>query len=228
MLDSNFDSSIAAFIARFKFVLFIFDPSHCKLIFMWLLIIACNYNINTIEVDNTVKHYGWIIGLEDDKSLSNLKDLMISSIFIFLIVIFTIAFLFWCFWWDKFKIENHNKQDDSPKMYKWYKIYEAFRFSFYIRIFVQVLMTIVLISNPLCKHIFDKFLYFFNLMNIQNVVFERNSTTIGESSLIFIAPFIFILFVFIVWILSIKFDPLLPTKYYSVEFFSGVTSSRNK
>ena len=65
-------------------------------------------------------------------------------------------------------------------------------------------------------------------MNIQNVVFDGNSPTIGESSLIFIAPLILISFVVIVWMLSIKFDPLLPTKYYSVEFFSGVTSSRNK
>ena len=89
-------------------------------------------------------------------------------------------------------------------------------------------MTIVLISNPLCKHIFDKFLYFFNLMNIQNVVFDGNSTTIGESSLVVIAPLILISFVVSVWMLSIKFDPLLPTKYYSVEFFSGVSSNKNK
>ena len=151
MLDSNFDSNVAAFIARFKFVLFIFDPSHCKLIFLWLLIIACNYNINTIEVDNTVKHYGCLIGLDDNKPLNNLEHLLTNLAFVFSALILTNILMVWCLSWKCFRMENQNKEQYSPTMYKWSKIYEALKFSIYIRVFVQVLMTIVLISHPLCK-----------------------------------------------------------------------------
>ena len=61
-----------------------------------------------------------------------------------------------------------------------------------------------------------------------SIVFEGNSTTIEESAFIFISPLIFIALIIIVWVLSTKYDKSLPTKYYSVEFFSGVTSDKNK
>ena len=61
-----------------------------------------------------------------------------------------------------------------------------------------------------------------------SIVFEGNSTTIEESALIFISPLIFIVLIIIVWVLSMKYDTSLPTQYYSVEFFSGVTSDENR
>ena len=60
------------------------------------------------------------------------------------------------------------------------------------------------------------------------IVFEGNSTAIEESAFIFISPLIFIICIIVVWILSMKYDKSLPTQYYSVEFFSGVTSDKNR
>ena len=71
-----------------------------------------------------------------------------------------------------------------------------------------------------------------------NIVFDGNSTTLEESSFIFIAPLMLIAFIIAVWILSIsvvtvwmlsiRFNKSIPITYYSVEFFSGITSEKNK
>ena len=60
------------------------------------------------------------------------------------------------------------------------------------------------------------------------IVFDGNNTTIEESAVIFISPLIFIALIIIVWVLSMKYDTSLPTQYYSVEFFSGITSDENR
>ena len=88
-------------------------------------------------------------------------------------------------------------------------------------------MTVVLISHPLCKLNLDIVIFFISHMFI-HIVFEGNSTTLEESSFIFISPLIFIAFVIIIWVLSMKLDKSLPTKSYTVEFFSGVNSDKNK
>ena len=139
--------------------------------------------------------------------------------------------LYSCFWCIVFKVTNQNNENQkntTPTNYKWYTIYAAFKYSFYIRIMIQILMTVVLISHPLCKLI-SLFLNFHVILMFKYfIVFDGNGATLEESAFIFISPLIFIATVVTVWVFSMKFDKSLPDKYYSVEFFSGVTSDKNK
>ena len=155
MLDLKFDSIVAAFIARFKFVLFVFNSSDCKFRFFWLNL-ACKYNINNIDVDNTVIHYGWLIGLEDGNPFKNISNLVFILVFSCLTSIAIYIILYSWFWCKVFKVvsqNNENQNSNTLVNFKWYKIYAAFRFSFYIRVMIQILMTVVLISHPLCKQL---------------------------------------------------------------------------
>ena len=197
--------------------------------------LACIYNKNTIEVDNTVMHYGCLIGLEDGNPFRNIIHLIFVLTFTIFIPILICSLLVICFTCKKFEMSNDTGDQYErldriglPANYKWYKIYAAFRYSFYIRVMIQILMTVVLISHPLCKLI-SLFLNFHVILMFKYfIVFDGNGTTLEESAFIFISPLIFIATVVTVWVFSMKFDKSLPDKYYSVEFFSGVTSDRNE
>ena len=124
--------------------------------------LACIYNKNTIEVDNTVMHYGCLIGLEDGNPFRNIIHLIFVLTFTIFIPILICSLLVICFTCKKFEMSNDTGNQYErldriglPANYKWYKIYSAFRYSFYIRVMIQILMTVVLISHPLCKLIFN-------------------------------------------------------------------------
>ena len=138
-----------------------FTHQTVSVIFLWFKI-ACVYNHDTIQVNNTVTYYGCLIGLKDGDPFRNINDLVYTLIFTFWVPVIVFLILYSCFWWKVFKFKNQENENqdnagqeerDSSTKYKWHKIHSVFKFSFYIRVMIQILMTIVLISHPLCKYI---------------------------------------------------------------------------
>ena len=98
-------------------------------------------------------HYTCLIGLENGNPFINIFNINITLLLTCFIPILWFIFLNICFGWKLFKAGyiNTDEVNNSLINYKWYKIYAAFKFSFYIRVMIQILMTVVLISHPLCK-----------------------------------------------------------------------------
>ena len=111
-------------------------------------------------------HYGWLIGLEDGNPFRNIKNLSLILTLTFFIPLFVFSLHVMCFKCKNLRNSNDytilNQSADkfeSPRNYKWYKLYSAFKISFFIRVMIQILMTVVLISHPLCKLIIIIYFY---------------------------------------------------------------------
>ena len=102
-------------------------------------------------------HYGWLIGLEDGNPFRNIWHLVFILTLTIFIPISICSSLIICFTCKKLRESDinidQNETLESPTNYKWYKIYAAFQFCFYVRVMIQILMTVVLISHPLCKQL---------------------------------------------------------------------------